>query len=431
MIVQILEIIQSNPDWVLYGLGVLVLLMLALLIWRRADRLRDAQDVITSQDMQLETLEGHAVEQAQILAELREEIVRLETTLAHHKETEGTLKTQFTNLANEVMRSQRADFKRENEGHLTQVLQPLKEHITRFETELREVHKSADKDRVALKSEISNLMTQSLQVSEEAHNLTQALKGDTQKQGAWGEMILASILESSGLQEGTEYETQAHHRNEDGAALRPDVIVNLPGGRKLVIDSKVSLTAYERAVNAENPDARAVAMDAHITSIKGHINGLSDKKYGQVDDGAIDYVIMFMPIESAFSEAVRADSKLMLHAAKKNVIIATPNILMLALKTVENLWSVEKRNKNALEIAKRAGLLYDKFHGFVEDMDKIGTQLNTVQTTHAKAVSKLKDGQGNLHFQVEDLKKLGARASKQLDVETPDTPHLPEPDEGA
>ena len=431
MIMQILEGIQNNPDWVLYGLGLLVFLVLALLIWRRSDRLQDAQDQVESQRIELEKLEGQTVKQGQTLAELRTKIVRLETRLELHQKTEGTLKTQFTNLANEVMRNQRADFKLENEGHLTQVLQPLKEHISRFETELREVHKSADKDRVALKSEISNLMTQSLQVSQEAHNLTQALKGDTQKQGAWGEMILASILENSGLQEGSEYETQAHHRKDDGMALRPDVIVNLPGGRKLVIDSKVSLTAYERAVNAENPDARALAMAAHVTSVKMHINELSEKKYSQVDDGAIDYVIMFMPIESAFSEAVRADSKLMLHAAKKNVIIATPNILMLALKTVENLWSVEKRNRNALEIAKRAGLLYDKFHGFVEDMNKIGMQLNTVQTTHAKAVSKLKDGQGNLHFQVEDLKKLGARAAKQLEVESEDTAQLSSPDAGS
>jgi len=465
MIADLIVEIQNNPDWVPYGLVVIVglfLVIIALLLWYRSTPLAWAQRKAVDLSQEVETLEGAATENRQQLADIREELVRagalkeqweadhddlvdtrhtlgqsraevagLKATVEHQRETDGTLKAQFTALANEVMKAQSVDFKKANQDQLTQVLQPLKEHIGRFETELRSVHEAAGKDRVALKTEIETLTKRSLEVSEEAHNLTQALKGDTQKQGAWGEMILASILDRSGLREGEEYETQAHHRDDEGKSLRPDVVVNLPGGRKLVIDSKVSLVAYERSVNAENEAARDLAMKAHVLSVKTHIDTLSAKNYHQLDDGTVEYVIMFMPIESAFSEAVRSREDLALYATEKNVLIASPTNLMLALKTVENLWSVEKRNKNALEIAKRAGLLYDKFDGFVGDMKKIGDQLNTVQKTHEAAVGKLTTGRGNLVGQAETLKKLGARATKQIEIDhdaeddllpPPDTP---------
>lgn len=451
MIADLIAEIQNNPDWIPYGLMVIVGLcavVVSLLFWYRAAPLTWAQRQAVDLKQEVDALEGAATENRQQLSDMREELVRsaalkeqwqtdhddlvdtrhalgqrqaevasLKATIEHQRETDGTLKAQFTALANEVMKEQSVDFKKANQDQLTQVLQPLKEHIGRFETELRSVHEAAGKDRVALKTEIETLTKRSLEVSEEAHNLTQALKGDTQKQGAWGEMILASILDRSGLREGEEYETQAHHRDDEGRSVRPDVVVNLPGGRKLVIDSKVSLVAYERAMHAENEAARDTAMKAHVLSVKTHIDTLSAKKYHQLDDGTVEYVIMFMPIESAFSEAVRAREDLALYATEKNVLIASPTNLMLALKTVENLWSVEKRNKNALEIAKRAGLLYDKFDGFVEDMKKIGVQLNTVQKTHEAAVGKLTSGRGNLVGQAETLKKLGARATKQIEID--------------
>ncbi|MEO1919227.1 MAG: DNA recombination protein RmuC, partial [Paracoccaceae bacterium] len=395
--------IQNDPA--LMALIAAILVIAVLLIWWRSGGLANART-------EVETLEGQATEQRQIQSDMREEIARftarqdqwqadqselnaaraalstqkadiarLTATLEHQRVTEGTLKEQFANLANEVMKSKSADFKKENAEQLKNVLEPLKQHIGHFEKELREVHKSADKDRAALKADILNLTAQSQQVSEEAHNLTQALKGDSQKQGAWGEMILASILDRSGLREGEEYITQAHHRDEDGKSLRPDVVVNLPGGRRLVVDSKVSLVAYERSVQADNETARAVDLKAHVDSVRTHIDTLSKKNYHQLDDASVDYVIMFMPVESAFSEAVRADSNLTLYATQKDVLIASPANLMLALKTVENLWSVENRNRNAMEIAKRAGRLYDKFRDFVADMEKIGVQLATVQKT--------------------------------------------------
>ena len=331
--------------------------------------------------------------------------------------TGETLKGEFKSLAAEVMQTHGETFEKANSEKLAQVLQPLKEHIGRFETELRSVHESALKDRAGLSTEIKRLTEQSLQVSKEAENLSKALKSDSQKQGAWGEMILASILERSGLREGKEYQTQVHHKNEKGQSIRPDVVVNLPGKRRLVIDSKVSLVAYEKSVNAENDKDRDAALKAHVNSVKTHIDTLSAKKYQQIDDGAVDYVIMFMPIESAFSEALSTRQDLALYATEKNVAIASPTNLMLALKTIENLWSVEKRNKNALDIAKRAGYLYDKFHGFMEDMDKIGDQLNRTKTIHSAALSKLTSGRGNLVSQVEKLKALGARTSKKLEID--------------
>jgi len=469
MIADMITDIKNNPDWIGYGLlllAVAAILIVTLYFGRRRGALKEAHaeidaflerieeqageiseirhslSIIRSENTGLQTslaglaaLDNQRLEQGRDLEFARKEltdrtaeVARLNEALTRQEQanvekiallnsTGEKLKGEFKALAADVMRTHGEDFEKANTERLKQTLTPLKEHIGRFETELREVHKSADKDRAALKTEILNLTAQSLQVSEEAHNLTQALKGDSQKQGAWGEMVLASILDRSGLREGEEYVTQAHHRDEAGRSLRPDVVVNLPGGRRLVVDSKVSMVAYERSVNADNAAARDLALKAHVASVKSHIDTLSKKNYHQLDDGSVDYVIMFMPIESAFSEAVRADDNLALYATEKDVVIASPTNLMVALKTVENLWSVENRNRNAMEIAKRAGLLYDKFHGFVEDMDKIGAQLDRATAAHTSAMGKLTTGSGNLVNQAEKLKKLGARATKQLDLD--------------
>ncbi len=462
MIAQLLENIRNNPDWIPYGLAAIValaLLSLGLLIWRRAGRLAVAQargDALeqrlrTETDALTELTQQHsdlrielAAQQAlapqyeqqshelagarRTLAQQSAEIARLSEALRQQQKanaekvallnaTSETLRGEFKTLASEVLKTHSEDFKSANQEQLQNVLQPLRQNIDKFERELREVHKAADRDRVTLKAEIENLTRRSLQVSQEAENLTRALKADSQKQGAWGEMILASILDRSGLREGEEYETQAHMRGEDGNALRPDVVVNLPGGRKLVIDSKVSLVAYERAVNAETPEARALALKAHIASVKTHIDTLSAKKYHELDDGSVDYVLMFVPVESAFSEAMRAADDLALYATGRDVVIASPTNLMVALKTVENLWSVERRNRNAMEIAKRAGRLYDKFHGFLDDMLKVGDQLDRARRSHDDAMGKLAQGRGNLVSQVETLKKLGAKTAKQISLE--------------
>ncbi len=469
MIAEYIAKIQENPDWIGYGLLALAIMLVTsvtLYLTRRRAQLHEAHSEISVLIERLEEKAGEITEANQILSELRAENIaqqndlsafdalepqrkqqelelremresynnerattaRLTEALSQQEkanaekvellnQTGEKLKGEFKVLASQVLRSHSEDFKSSSKEQLAQTLQPLKEHIGRFESELRNVHQAAGKDRAALSAEIKSLTERSLQVSQEAENLTRALKSDAQQQGAWGEMILASILDRSGLREGEEYETQTHHRSDDGSALRPDVLVNLPGGRRLVIDSKVSLVAYERSVNAESEAAREIALKAHVASVKKHIDTLAEKKYHQLDDGAVEYVIMFMPIESAFSEAVKARDDLALYANDKNVVIASPTNLMVALKTVENLWSVERRNKNAVEIAKRAGLLYDKFHGFAEDLKKVGEQLDRAQGSHAAAMGKLVDGRGNLVSQVEALKKLGARASKQIELE--------------
>ena len=435
MFEQMIAELQASPDWIKALLAGLAIAALWSFASRRKAALARAE---TAAMAAKEQAAGHEARLAELLLELRStqktledahiENARLETSLEMQYQSNAEkidllndngerLKSEFKALAAQVMDTHGEKFDRQNAERLKLVLQPLKEHIGKFEAELRNVHEAAGKDRVALKAEIDMLTKRSLEVSEEAHNLTQALKGDAQKQGAWGEMVLATILERSGLRAGEEYEMQVHHRDEEGQGFRPDAVVNLPGGRRLVVDSKVSLVAYERAVNAENEAAKAVELKAHVGSVKKHIDTLSAKKYHAFDDGAVDYVIMFMPIESAFAEAVKAQPDLVHYAADRNVLIASPTNLMMALKTVENLWSVERRNKNALEIARQAGTLYDKFVGFIGNVEKIGTALDAAQKAQSEAMKQLTTGKGNLATRVETLKKLGARTEKQIGQE--------------
>ena len=252
-------------------------------------------------------------------------------------------------------------------------------------------------------------------MSRETHDLTQALKGKSQTQGAWGEMILSTILQRSGLREGEEYVTQESHSTDEGARLRPDVIVKLPDDKRIVIDSKVSLSAFTDYVNEGDPVAKAEHLTRHVVSMRGHIKGLSRKEYHQVT--GLDFVIMFVPIEGALAAALQDDPALTGFAAEHNVAIGTPTTLMLALRTVANVWHVERRNKNAEEIAERAGKLYDKFVGFIVDMRALGGQLEKARRTYDDALGKLSTGSGNLVRQTEMLKELGAKTSKALPLE--------------
>ena len=268
-------------------------------------------------------------------------------------------------MAQEALKVQGEAFSKSNLEKLDAALTPLKEHVGHFEKELKTVHQETIKDRERLKAEINQLTKRSEEISQEAVALTRALKGDQQKQGAWGEMILESILERSGLREGEEYETQASRSGLEGERLRPDVVVNIPGGKTLVIDSKVSLVAYTEAVNSETDDETAAALKRHVLSMKNHINGLASKGYQHAEGSTVDYVILFVPIEGALSEALREDGQLTEYALDKHITIATPTTLMMALRTIASVWAVERRNQNAEEIAKRAGLLYDKVAGFL------------------------------------------------------------------
>ena len=340
------------------------------------------------------------------------------------------MEAKFGELAREALKIQGEAFSATNLERLNATLTPLKEHVGHFERELKAVHQATVDDRAALKAEIKQLTQRSEAISQEATALTRALKSDQQRQGAWGEMILANILERSGLREGEEYETQAHRTGTDGERLRPDVVVRIPGGRSLVVDSKVSLVAYADAVNAETDAEAAAARKRHVASLRAHINGLSGKSYQAAEDLTVDYVILFVPIEGALSEALREDGALTEYALERHVTIATPTTLMMALRTVSHVWAVERRNRNAEEIAKRAGLLYDKVAGFVSSMEGVGTRLRQAQDSYDAALGQLSQGSGNLLRQAEMLKALGAKTTKSIGMGFEETDETSAPQSG-
>ena len=327
------------------------------------------------------------------------------------------MQERFRQLASEALTTQGEAFSKANIEKLEATLTPLKEHVGHFEKELREVHQETVKDRERLKAEINQLTLRSEAISQEAVALTRALKNDRQQQGAWGEMILEGILERSGLRQGEEYETQAHRTGGEGERLRPDVVVKIPGGKSLVIDSKVSLNDYAVAVNAEDPQIAAGARKRHVQALRNHINGLSGKGYQRAENSTVDYVIMFVPIEGALSEALREDGTLTEYALERNITIATPTTLMMALRTVSHVWAVERRSQNAEAIASRAGLLYDKIVGFVGNMEKVGRAIDQAHSAYDGALGQLSKGKGNILAQVETLKTLGAKVSKSIGID--------------
>ncbi|MGY6534877.1 MAG: DNA recombination protein RmuC [Pararhodobacter sp.] len=363
--------------------------------------------------------------QAATISRLQAEL-RAQTQAAAEKieilsRVRADMEARFHELAREALKVQGEEFSKVNLERLQATLTPLKEHVGHFERELKAVHKATVDDRAALKAEIMQLSKRSEEVSKEALALTRALKSDQQKQGAWGEMILETILERSGLRAGEEYETQAHRNADDGARLRPDVVVRIPDGKTLVIDSKVSLVAYTEAVNAETEAQAAAARKRHALSLRTHISGLAGKGYQAAEDASVDFVVLFVPIEGALSEALREDGSLTEYALERHVMIATPTTLMAMLRTVANVWAAERRNRNAEEIARRAGLLYDKVAGFVSSMDDVGNRLGQAQLAYDRALGQLARGRGNLLSQVETLKTLGARTTRRLGVDFDDS----------
>ncbi|WBU65152.1 DNA recombination protein RmuC [Paracoccus aerodenitrificans] len=328
---------------------------------------------------------------------------------------------QFRLMANETLRSQGADMQKAHGEQLNALLNPFREQVLHFQRELRDRNRILDEEGARLRDQIANLGT-------EASALTRALKGDKQKQGAWGEMILERILEESGLERGLHYDLQVSWTDEDGKTWRPDVIVKMPQKKILVVDSKVSLNAYEQAVNSEDDLERTAALKRHVDAIRAHINTLAAKGYDRMDDGAVDYVLMFIPIEGAFSEALRVDPNLASYAMDKRVGLTTPTTLMLTLRTVEHIWMVERRESNALEIARRAGAIYDKVAGFVDSLDAVGVALGKASDAHRMAVDRLSRGQGNVIRQVEMLRELGARAQKRISMDHDKSDALPAPD---
>ena len=359
------------------------------------------------------------------LAQLRAEYAQLRETLDQERKQAGeklalldeaktTMKLEFKALAGEIMKDHSKTFSEQNQEQIKVVLTPLREHISLFQQALHTAHTESNKERITLAEQIKNLTTTSSVIMTETSNLTRALKGETQTQGAWGEMILESILERSGLRAGEEYFTQESHAAADGGRVRTDVIVNLPNGQRVIVDSKVSLTAFEAYVKADSPADGAIHLKAHLASLRTHIKGLSSKEYHAAAGSDLDYVIMFVPIEGALAAALQEDSALTAYAVENNVPIATPTTLMIALRTIANLWQVERRNRNADEIAKRAGLLYDKFVGYAANLQKLGTHLDRARDSYDESLKQLSTGPGNIVRQIEQLKLMGAKTSKTL-----------------
>ncbi|WP_291399691.1 DNA recombination protein RmuC [Daejeonella sp.] len=322
----------------------------------------------------------------------------------------------FELIANRILDEKTKKFTEENRQNLDIILNPFKENIKAFEEKVEKVYKAESDERNVLKGHINQLIEQSNLMNLETKNLTNALKGDNKKQGNWGEMILERVLERSGLVKDREYRTQATHQSSEGQNFQPDVIIDLPDEKHLIIDAKVSLIAYERLVNCESEEEREIYTKQHIASIRGHIQGLSSKNYSELYKiNSPDFVMLFIPIESSFGIAVQKDADLFNFAWDKRVVIVSPSTLLATLRTIASMWKQERQNRNVMEIARLSGEMYDKFIGFMTDMEGIGKNIRLSQDAYEKALNKLSSGRGNLSITAEKIKKLGAKTGKQLD----------------
>ena len=354
-------------------------------------------------------------------------IVQLETTLDKERqmsieklrlleENKEHMKLEFKELADKILTSNSEKFSTQNKDTLTKMITPIKEQFDAFKKQIDDVYIKEAKDRSMLQSEIKAIKEINHQMSLDAKNLTRALKGESKKQGIWGEMILESVLENSGLREGHEYEREVSLMHEgDGSRFRPDVIVHLPDTREIIIDAKTSLTAYEQYINENDEEHKTRFASLHVSSMKKHVDELSAKDYTKLKGvETLDFIFMFVPIESALLMAMEYDPTLFDYAFKKRVVLVGPTTLMVSLRAVENTWKYEHQQRNAQEIAKRAGLLFDKFVGFVESVEKLGKQIETVQRTYNETYNKLHMGSGSITTQFQKLEKLGAAASKSI-----------------
>lgn len=352
------------------------------------------------------------------LAKFHEQEKRLAEQRQEFEELNKRFNTEFENLANKILDEKSKKFTDQNKENLETILRPLRENIEKFEKKVEEKYDNEQRERASLKGEIKVLHELNKKISEEAHNLTTALKGDSKKQGNWGELILERILENSGLIKGEEYFTQFSTQNDMGSRIQPDVVIQLPEDKQIIIDSKVSLTAYERFVNSEEAVDQERFLKEHVASVKRHINELFEKNYHTGKGlNSPEFVLMFMPIESSFSASVRADDELFNYAWDKRIVIVSPSTLLATLRTIASIWKQDRQTKNAIEIAEKSGALYDKFVGFIEDMKKIGDRLDSTQKVYQEGMKKLSEGSGNLVKRAQELKKMGARANKQLPSE--------------
>ncbi|WP_019615267.1 DNA recombination protein RmuC [Psychromonas ossibalaenae] len=353
-----------------------------------------------------------------LTARIRESEVRLqagEQRLRDQQLSEAKLSDQFELLSQRIFNDKSAQFKQINQDSINQLLAPLKVQLDGFKKQVTDCYVNESKERYNLQNEISKLARLNELMQQETSNLTNALKGDNKQQGNWGEVILQRILESSGLREGHEYQTQVSFKNDSGQRLQPDVIVHLPQNKNIIIDSKVSLTAYERFFNADDLQEQKEALHAHVLSVRQHIKGLGKKDYQKlIGTNSLDYVLLFVAVEPAFISAIEHDPELVKLALDNNILLASPTNLMIALRTIENLWRFEQQEQNGRLIAAQAGKLYDKLRLFSENMLDVGSQLNKAQNSYDHALKQLSQGRGNIIQQAESLKAMGVTVNKPL-----------------
>jgi len=347
------------------------------------------------------------------------ELKNLEEKLQENKAEVSKLQEKFTKdfeiLASKILEEKSSKFTEQNKENIKNILNPLQEKIQTFEKKVEDTHKESIDYHAALRQQIVGLKDLNLQMSKETINLTKALKGDSKAQGNWGELVLERVLEKSGLQKDSEYFVQQSFVNEEGRRIMPDVVIHLPDEKKMIIDSKVSLTAYEQYVNADDEKHKEPFLKEHVNSLKRHIDQLSEKKYEDIYKiDSPDFVLLFIPIEPAFAVALNNDTQLYNKAFEKNIVIVTPTTLLATLRTIDSMWNNEKQQRNAIEIARQAGALYDKFEGLVKDLTSIGKKIDDTKKDYSAAMNKLVEGKGNLITSVEKLKKMGAKAKKSL-----------------
>jgi DNA recombination protein RmuC len=341
---------------------------------------------------------------------------KLQTQKAELEEIQKKFTTEFENIASKILKKNSEEFTLANQKNMGEVLTPLKEKILLFEKKVEDTYQKGLKDQTDLRAELKKLYELNHRISEEASNLTKALKGDVKKQGNWGEVVLERILERSGLNEGDQgYQKQFSDMSDDGKRIQPDIVIYLPDNKHIIIDSKVSLIAYDRAVNANTEEERSKFVKEHLVSLKTHIKGLSEKHYQTARNlNSPDFVLLFIPIESSFSLAIQEDQELFSYAWDQKVVIVSPSTLLATLRTIASIWQQENQTRNALEIARQSGALYDKFVNFVGDLESIGKGIDSTRKTYEQAMNKLHTGSGNLIRRVEKIKKLGAKTTKEL-----------------
>jgi len=391
--------------------------------------MREQQAWKAERERQETLLRQLVAERAALQAELREQQQAHQQRLADLQAARDTLKAQFAELAGSIF----AEREQSSQQRLGQLLEPLKERIQAFEKRVEDSYQQEARERFSLAREVQRLQQLNQRLGEEATNLTRALQGQ-KNQGSWGELVLERVLEHAGLAKGREYHTQVSLQSPDGQRFQPDVLIQLPGDKQVVVDAKVSLTAYQAMLGAEDEATREASLKRHVQSLRGHLKGLSVKDYQRLEGlHSLDFVLLFVPIEAAFAAALQADPGLFQEAYEQHIVIVSPTTLLATLRVIDSLWRQERQSQNAREIAERAGALYDKFVAFVQDLDEVGMRLQQLDKAYAGARNKLVDGRGNLIGRAENLKLLGARASKSLPAELLEQAAglpLDEPEEG-